>query len=137
MGLCLNNEEIEAVKEINMNTARQLPLLNDICSWEKEFKKARESKEDGARLCSSVKIITDTLKIDAEAAQRLLWHMCRELEFRHVKLVDEVLAVYPHLSNYCRAVGYHMSGQEVWNLQSERFNFSHTLGITHPSSEGC
>lgn len=135
MGLRLTNEDIEALNEINMNMARQLPLLNDICSWEKELKKARESKADGARLCSAVKIIIDTLKVDAEAAQRLLWHMCRELEARHVKLVDEILAVYPHLSSYCRAIGYHMSGQEVWNLQSERFNYPRSLGIMHPSSE--
>ncbi|GIK07714.1 hypothetical protein Aspvir_003381 [Aspergillus viridinutans] len=136
MGLRLTNDDIEAVKEITMNMARQIPLLNDICSWEKELKKARESKADGAQLCSAVKIIADTLKIDAAAAQRLLWHMCRELEARHVQLAGEILAVYPHLSSYCRAIGYPMSGQEVWALQSERFNYARSLGIMHPFSEG-
>ena len=116
--------ELDAVTEVELNCARHLSVVNDICSWEKELKKSQESDAEGSTLCSSVKVMADECKLGIEASKRVLWSMCREWELLHLTYLDREKKKEnsrPEVTRYCEGLGYQMSGNELWCRNTMRY----------------
>ncbi|KAH8203481.1 hypothetical protein TruAng_002352 [Truncatella angustata] len=75
MCIDLSKEEIELVRNIDMNCSKHLSVINDIWSLEKELAAAKTGHEEGAVLCSSVCIVADEASISYSAAKRTLKEM--------------------------------------------------------------
>jgi aristolochene synthase len=120
----MSTEEIEAVKDLDMNRSRFITIINDIFSWEMELKQSQSSSEEGSYLCSSIQIIMDSLGVDDDAAKAILWSIARHLEHRHLNLSSHLTEKYPRLEIYCKETGYHMSGIEAWHKETQRYRGS-------------
>lgn len=122
MKLELTESQLEDVKEVDLNCSKHISVVNDIYSWEKEVKQSEQSSEEGSVLCSSVKVVADECKVRVSAAKRILWSMCREWEFVHLKLVDKKLKdASPEVVTYCKGLEYQMSGNEMWSKSTKRY----------------
>lgn len=124
MKLELTNEELEAVKPLDLNCSKHISVVNDIYSWEKELKQSVESPEEGSVLCSSVQVMMHGATLSTEAAKRVLWPMCREWELVHLDIVDQ-LREEGHREDvltYCKGLEYQMSGNELWSSETKRYH---------------
>ncbi|KAL9063650.1 MAG: hypothetical protein Q9161_009351 [Pseudevernia consocians] len=122
MKLELTPQELENLEPIDRNCAKHISVVNDIYSWEKELRKSKSSKEEGATLCSSVKVMAFECNVGAEAAKRILWTMCREWESVHLELAEKVAPFGPRMAQYCEGLGYQMSGNELWSRTTMRYH---------------
>lgn len=69
-----------------------------------------------------MKVVADECKVRVSAAKRILWSMCREWEFVHLKLVDKKLKdASPEVVTYCKGLEYQMSGNEMWSKSTKRY----------------
>ena len=57
MKLEMTLEELEEVKDVDLNCSKHISVVNDIYSWEKELQQAEQCEEEGSTLCSSVKVV--------------------------------------------------------------------------------
>lgn len=121
MGIRLSNLHKQAARELEINAARSIAIVNDIYSYQKELRKSQQSPGDMASLCSSVKIISEECIVDTETAIYILRAICRDWEQKHQKLSQEIIARHPELSDYCIAIGYLLSGNEVWSRKAYRY----------------
>ena len=122
MKLDLTSEELNAVKDVDLNCSKHISVVNDIYSWEKELKQSRESKEEGSVLCSSIQVISEECKIDIAASKRVLWSMCREWELVHLALTEKKkMYARKEVMTYCKGLEYQMSGNEMWSRATKRY----------------
>ena len=121
MKLEMTQEELDEVKEVDLNCSKHISVVNDIYSWEKEVKQSEQSNEEGSVLCSSVQVVADECKVNVSAAKRILWAMCREWELVHLKLVDAKANESPVTATYCKGLEYQMSGNEMWSKGTKRY----------------
>ena len=124
MRLRLTLDELDGLEPMDRNCAKHISVVNDIFSWEKELHKSQASGEEGSILCSSVKIIADECGVQANASKRILWAMCREWEIVHLNLVESKKESGQHVVDYCRCLGYQMSGNEFWSQATKRYRSS-------------
>ncbi|ORY66216.1 aristolochene synthase [Pseudomassariella vexata] len=126
MNLHISDEELASVREIEMNCAKHISVLNDIYSWEKEVSAASSGHHEGSALCSSVLVLSNQTKLDVTASKRILWVLCREWELVHEQLVKKRLAsVEPcssDLKAYMNGLKYQMSGNEAWSGKTPRYH---------------
>ena len=127
MGLKIDRSELAIVRPIEKNCSKHISVLNDIYSYEKEVIAAKTGHEEGGALCSSVQILALEADVDAAAAKRVLWAMCREWERCHEKLVAKVekekeQQTTPALRAYMKGLEYQMSGNEQWSRSTLRYN---------------
>ncbi|KAL4886802.1 isoprenoid synthase domain-containing protein [Aspergillus karnatakaensis] len=127
---------------------RHVILTNDIISWDKEAKEAREGEgesesesgrggdKEGSAICSVVPILARNLGISVEGAKRVLWGAVRELE-REIRLEGEnMMKELANLNHgeekwtaqereagerYIRALGFLASGNEEWSKTTSRY----------------
>jgi len=123
MGLRLSRSEHHLARPVEENASKSISVINDICSYEKEVRVAAGGHEGGA-LCSSVPIMQAIADVDVAGAKRILWSMCREWEVRHVQLVDQIgnKNKSAALAAYMEGLEYQMAGNEVWSLETPRYN---------------
>ncbi|KAK5092603.1 hypothetical protein LTR24_005065 [Lithohypha guttulata] len=123
MGLRLSESEHDLARPVEENASKSISVINDICSYEKEVRVAAQGHEGGA-LCSSVPIMQSIADVDVDGAKRILWSMCREWEVRHVQLVQEIREKNKSaaLAAYMEGLEYQMAGNEVWSLETPRYN---------------
>ena len=123
MGLHLSESEHDLARPVEENASKSISVINDICSYEKEVRVAAKGHEGGA-LCSSVPIMQSIADVDVDGAKRILWSMCREWEVRHVQLVREIKEKNKSaaLAAYMEGLEYQMAGNEVWSLETPRYN---------------
>ena len=121
MKLELSPEELGSLECVDMNCAKHISVVNDICSWEKELRKSQASGEEGSILCSSVKIVSDECNVGTEASKRILWTMCREWELIHLKLVEQRRDSGRQVIRYCKGLECQMSGNELWSRTTMRY----------------
>ncbi|KAK8240424.1 Aristolochene synthase [Phyllosticta capitalensis] len=128
IGIRLTSDEFKRVSRIDTNCARHLGVVNDICSWDKEFNKSQESKEEGAVLCSAVKTLADVSALSPAAAKRLLWTMVGEWEIQHEELHAQLIrsgeGYRGELGRYISALEDLMSGHLHWSITTPRYGFS-------------
>lgn len=127
MGLHLSPEKLSRLEPFERNCARHISVVNDIYSWEKEYKVAQNSSAEGAVLCSAVQVLSDESNIEIEGTKRVLWVMVREWENTHDRLVEQSKA--SNLSSqemlYVKGLEYQMSGNEQWSKTTLRY---HAIG---------
>jgi aristolochene synthase len=128
MGLHLSEFQQDLVRKLEQNCSRQISVVNDIYSFEKELKASLTRNDEGAVLCSSVKLVSDEAGMDTEAAKRVLWSMVREWERLHCILASDVLSVgadqgeQEALGHYVKGLEFQMSGNELWSKNTPRYH---------------
>lgn len=128
MGLRLSSAQEITVRLLEKNCSRQISVVNDIYSFEKEVKASLTGNEEGAVLCSAVKLVSDEAGMDTEAAKRVLWSMVREWERIHDVLASDALSTETGiegtdvLSRYVKGLEFQMSGNELWSKSTPRYH---------------
>ncbi|KAF2126685.1 terpenoid synthase [Dothidotthia symphoricarpi CBS 119687] len=116
MGLRLSTEELEGIKALEANCAKQLSVVNDICSYNKEEEAARTGHKEGAFLCLAVKVLAEETKLGIPATKRVLWYITQEWENVHDEIVSEKIASPDGCSEaakaYMKGLEYQISGNE-------------------------
>ncbi len=125
MGIHLTPEELRSMTLLERNCSKQISVVNDIYSWEKELRASKTGHHEGAALCSAVKIVAEETHLNADAAKRILWSMTREWERRHDELAAEQLtgsaAMSQSVRDYIQGLEYQMSGNELWSRTTLRY----------------
>lgn len=125
MGIAMPEDELAAMKAVEANCSKQLSVVNDIFSFEKEERASRTGHKEGAHLCSAVKILAEETNLDIKATKRVLWAMVREWERAHELLVLEKLEAVEGCSEaaklYMKGLEYQMSGNEQWSKTTLRY----------------
>lgn len=121
MKLELTPLELDSVKDVDLNCAKHISVVNDIYSYEKELKQAESCKEEGSVLCTSVRVVGHECNVDAVASKRILWSMCREWELVHLQLVEKRENERMEVLAYCKGLEYQMSGNEKWSKGTKRY----------------
>ncbi|KAI0407180.1 Aristolochene synthase from penicillium Roqueforti [Xylaria palmicola] len=124
MGLRLTPAELGGMKALEQNCSKQISVVNDIYSWEKEVRAAETGHKEGSFLCSAVKVFSSSTSLGIEASRRLLWHMTREWEETHDRMVVEVEAAgcRDEVGAYMKGLEYQMSGNELWSKTTLRYS---------------
>lgn len=124
MQLNLTPEELAIVKPLEQNCSKQISVVNDIYSWEKEVRAAEIGHKEGSFLCSAVKVFSESTSLSIEASRRVLWHMTREWEKVHDRLVVEVESqgCRDEVKDYMKGLEYQMSGNELWSKTTLRYS---------------
>lgn len=130
MGLKIDKSDLAIARPVEKNCSKHISVLNDIYSYDKEVIAAKTGHKEGGALCSSVQILALEADVDATAAKRILWSMCREWERCHLKLVAKVekekqQQASPALRAYMKGLEYQMSGNEQWSQSTLRY-----IGVT-------
>lgn len=94
MALNLSPGELRAMTALEMNCSKQISVVNDIYSWEKELHASQTGHREGSALCSAVKVLAEETNLNINAAKRVLWSIVREWELMHDDLATKRVA-YP------------------------------------------
>jgi aristolochene synthase len=125
MALHLTHDEYNSVRASERNCAKQISIVNDICSWEKELQQSRTGHAEGSALCCAVQIMADETSLGIPSAKRLLWAMAREWSERHDALVArreaDPFGCSDAVKAYMKGLEYQMSGNEEWSLSTLRY----------------
>ena len=78
LDLHLSPSELRSVDRLERYAAQHISAVNDILSWEKEYKASQSDHYEGSVLCSAVKVAMDETGVGIEAAKKMLWLMTRE-----------------------------------------------------------
>lgn len=126
MGLRLSADELQGMKSLESNCAKQISVVNDIYSYDKEGVASRTGHKEGASLCSTVKVLAEEAKLGIPATKRVLWSITREWEIVHDEIVAEKIAFPNGCSEaakaYMKGLEYQMSGNEQWSKTTRRYN---------------
>ncbi|KAJ5201119.1 hypothetical protein N7449_005922 [Penicillium cf. viridicatum] len=126
MGLRFSADELQDMKALEANCAKQLSVVNDIYIYDKEEEASRTGHKEGAFLCSAVKVLAEESKLGIPATKRVLWSMTREWETVHDEIVAEKIASPDGCSEaakaYMKGLEYQMSGNEQWSKTTRRYN---------------
>jgi aristolochene synthase len=105
---------------------RHVSVMNDIYSWEREWRVFQTNPTDGAQAFSAIYILANETGLPYSACKRLLYRYCRESELvlkqsaykiRH----DNTRASAPELEVYIKGLEYFMSGIELWSQWTPRY----------------
>ena len=130
MALSLTPHELASVRDVDINCAKHISVINDIFSWEKELLASRTGHTEGAALCSSVQVLAQETHLSTEASKRVLFGMCREWELCHMEMVAakkrrkgdaEGEGVRREVERYMDGLEYQMSGNELWSRSTLRY----------------
>lgn len=116
--------ELAALRPLEENCSKQLSVVNDIYSFEKELIAEQTGHVEGSFLCSAVKVVSVNTALDIEATKRVLWPMVREWEHVHDRMSEELLAGgvdSQAVKDYIRGLQYQMSGNELWSKTTPRY----------------
>ena len=125
MDLHLSPSTLVSLAPLERNSSKQISIVNDIYSWEKELRSWQLHPEEGSVLCTAVKILADGTNLGIESAKRVLWAMAREWEGTHEELVKERLREGEGgelVELYMKGLEYQMSGNEVWSRETLRYH---------------
>jgi aristolochene synthase len=103
-------------------------VINDIYSWDREWKVYQENPIDGARPFSAIYILSQETGLPYSACRRMMYHYCRELETVLQQSGDDIRSasaeVTPDMKKYIRGLEYLMSGVETWSRWTPRYKES-------------
>ncbi|KAJ9484660.1 Aristolochene synthase [Penicillium thymicola] len=126
MGLRLSADELQGMQSLESNCAKQISVVNDIYSYDKEEEASRTGHKEGASPCTAVKVLAEEAKLGIPATKRVLWSMTREWEIVHDEIVAEKIASPDGCSEaakaYMKGLEYQMSGNEQWSKTTRRYN---------------
>lgn len=126
MALSISHEELATLTPLEQNCSKQISVVNDIYSWEKEVYASQTGHREGSALCSAVKVLVDETKLNTHAAKRVLWSLIREWELLHDELAAQILAnpsgCSQAVKDYIKGLEYQMSGNELWSKTTLRYS---------------
>lgn len=120
-------DELAALKPLEQNCAKQISVVNDIYSYEKEELSSRTGHHEGSFLCSAVKVVADEASLDVAATKRVLWSMVREWELVHDAMAESLMrgvngsGCSADMRVYIKGLEYQMSGNEPWSKTTPRY----------------
>ena len=131
LDLHLSPTEIASAADIERNFSRQICVVNDICSWEKEVKAATTTPANGGGehvFCSAVKVLADETRLTPAATKGILWTMVRAWDQRHAELALEregsssaAEGCSEALKGYMKGFEAIFVGHEEWCLTTRRY----------------
>lgn len=71
---------------------------------------------------SCAHLLAHEREISTHQARVVLWDMCRDIEHEFVDLKERVVAERKETKAYCGALGYLMSGNELWRRITGRLD---------------
>ncbi|KAJ5782243.1 hypothetical protein N7457_004017 [Penicillium paradoxum] len=124
--LHLTTAELEKSAALESTAFRHVGVMNDIYSWNREWKVYQENPTDGAQPLSAVYILANETGLPFEACKRLLYSYCRELELVLENTGDEIRhdntkSSSRELETYTRGLEYFMRGLELWSQWTPRY----------------
>ena len=126
MAIDLSPKELSSMLALEQNCSKQISVVNDVYSWEKELKASQTGHKEGSALCSAVKVVASETSLSITASKRVLWSMIREWELVHDELVEQKLASEDGCSqaaiDYMKGLEYQMSGNEEWSRTTLRYS---------------
>ena len=125
MAIELTPAMLASLTALEQNCSRQISVVNDIYSWEKELQASRTSHKEGSALCSAVKVLAESANLSVEASKRVLWSMVREWEEVHDQMCEtmEREGLWgDQVSMYAKGLEYQMSGNEEWSRTTKRYS---------------
>jgi aristolochene synthase len=100
-------------------------VLNDIYSWNREWRVYQETPVDGTRPFSAIYILSQETGLPYSACKRLMYSFCRELEIAHKQSEDDIRCasteLTPDMEKYIKGLEYLMSGVETWSQWTPRY----------------
>ncbi|KAJ5746215.1 hypothetical protein N7520_011397 [Penicillium odoratum] len=105
---------------------RFMGILNDVYSWDKEWKAYKEHSTDGARPFSAINILAQETGLPYPACKRLMYNYCRELELVFQQSAGKIKGsaggpLLPEIEKYIKGLEYLMSGIEIWSQWTPRY----------------
>lgn len=124
MALNMSSEELAGMVELERNCSKQISVVNDIYSFEKELLASQGGHEEGSVLCNAVKILASGASLSVPGSKRVLWAMTREWEDVHDEMVAEKIAAGcgQAAKDYMKGLEYQMSGNEQWSMTTPRYH---------------
>ncbi|KAL4922540.1 isoprenoid synthase domain-containing protein [Aspergillus aurantiobrunneus] len=124
MDLELTEKEHAAMVPLERNCSKQISVVNDIWSWEKELRASQSGHKEGSVLCSGVKVLAEATNLDIAATKRLLQAMVEEWNRVHDQLTAQQVAggCRPAVKLYMKGLEYQMSGNELWSRTTLRYS---------------
>ena len=126
MALSLDPEDLATMKTLEQNCSKQISVVNDVYSWEKEVYASQTGHREGSALCSAVKVLANETSLNTHAAKRVLWSLIREWEQTHDELAAERVAnpdgCSQAVKDYIKGLEYQMSGNELWSKTTLRYS---------------
>ncbi|KAJ6019678.1 hypothetical protein N7522_001745 [Penicillium canescens] len=124
--LSLSHAELENVSALERAAFRHMGVVNDIYSWEREWRVFQENQTDGSRPLSAIYILANETELPFAACKRLMYSYCRELELAIKKTRDElrndgVNELSPEMDMYIKGLEYFMRGNELWSQWTPRY----------------
>ncbi|RDW92912.1 uncharacterized protein DSM5745_00234 [Aspergillus mulundensis] len=108
------------IRSIDANIGAQVVLVNDLFSWEKELLDAAKMDSE---VVNAVGLVMRLENVDAGAAQRMLAIKVKELEDKHVELLDGKMENLSRDSKvYVRFLENMAAGNESWSRGTARYN---------------
>ncbi|KAM7203153.1 Aristolochene synthase [Naviculisporaceae sp. PSN 640] len=119
-------EELALLKPLEENCSKQISIVNDIYSYEKELLASKTGHAEGSFLCSAVKVVSEETSLEIAATKRVLWSMVREWEHVHDAMCEELErnmpgGCSPDVRAYMTGLEYQMSGNELWSRTTPRY----------------
>lgn len=124
MGLNMTPKELGGMTLLERNCSKQISVVNDIYSYEKELRASQSGHPEGSALCNAVTILADGTSLSIAGSKRVLWAMTREWEDVHNELVAEKVAeeCSQAAKDYMKGLEFQMSGNELWSKTTPRYH---------------
>lgn len=124
--LHLSPEELARVATLESCAFRFVGALNDIYSWDREWKVYQANPSDGARPFSAIYILAQETGLPYPACKRLMYAYCREVEHSFKDAEREISkqdgsTLRPEVQRYVAGLEYFMSGIEQWSQWTPRY----------------
>ncbi|KAJ5656519.1 hypothetical protein N7507_008469, partial [Penicillium longicatenatum] len=124
--LHITPSELHDTSALESTAFRFMGVLNDVYSWDKEWKAYQEHLTDGAQPFSAVQVLAQETGLPYPACKRLMYHYCRELELVLKQSAAEIResaggALRPEMEKYIKGLEYFMSGMEAWSQWTPRY----------------
>ncbi|KGO68077.1 Terpenoid synthase [Penicillium italicum] len=124
--LDLTTAELTKTTALESTAFRHVSVMNDIYSWEREWKVYQANPTDGAQPFSAICILANETGLPYTACKRLMYSYCRELELNLKQSTDEIRhnsmeSLTHELEVYIKGMEYFMCGIELWSQWTPRY----------------
>ncbi|KAJ5199648.1 hypothetical protein N7491_009554 [Penicillium cf. griseofulvum] len=121
--LYLTTNELKQTAALESIAFRHFSVMNDIYSWEREWKVHQANQTDGANPVSAIYIFANETGLPYTACKRMMYSYCRELELALKQFKDEIYTenLTHELEMYIKGLEYFMSGIELWSQWTPRY----------------
>ena len=124
--LHLSDSELQKSSQVESIAFRQMGVLNDVYSWEKEWKTYQSNLTVGSQPFSAVYVLAQETGLPYSACKRLLLRYCRELESVFEESVEDIRqgsngTLRLEFEGYIKGLELFTSGLEEWTKWSPRY----------------